>query len=75
MDDEFSETMPKAYQPDFPKELGQMATSPVTGQKLVLETLIDFVLFDENQEAQLDEGRLRVRRSTNSQSSRVLRVL
>ena len=59
VEDEFNDTLPKGYRPDFPKELGQMATNPITGQKLQLETLIDFVLFDENDEASLGDGRPR----------------
>ena len=56
IEDEFSESLPKGYMPDFPKELGQMATSPVTGKKLVLETLIDIVLFDKDGNADLGQG-------------------
>lgn len=56
MDDEFSEILPKAYRPNFPKELGHMAVNPFTREKLVVETLIDFKNFDENMEVTLDEG-------------------
>jgi hypothetical protein len=56
MDDEFSEVLPKAYRPNFPKELGHMAVNPFTREKLVVETLIDFVNFDENMECQLEQG-------------------
>lgn len=48
--------MPKSYRPDFPKELGHMATNPVTKQKLVVETLIEFVLFDEQGVCNIGEG-------------------
>lgn len=54
--DEFNDTLPKGYVPDFAKELGHMAKNPVTGQSLQLETLIDFIIFDDNQEVSLGEG-------------------
>jgi hypothetical protein len=33
-----------------------MATSPVTGQKMVVETLLEFVNYDENNEVDIGEG-------------------
>lgn len=48
--------MPKAMRPDFKKELGHMAVNPFTKEKLVLETLMEFVLFDEANVARLDQG-------------------
>lgn len=49
--------MPKSYRPDFPRELGHMATNPVTKTKLTLETLIEFVNYNENGEADIGEGK------------------
>lgn len=33
-----------------------MATNPVTGKKMVVETLLDFVNYNENSEAEIGEG-------------------
>jgi hypothetical protein len=65
--------MPKAARPDFVKELGKMATNPVTGQKLQLETLIDFLIFNEEGEVDLGQGKYKSCRCQNSKDSWLLR--
>lgn len=42
--------------PDFVKELGHMAINPFTKEKLVVETLIEFVQFNEQDVAFLQDG-------------------
>jgi hypothetical protein len=42
--------------PDFIKELSHMAVNPFTKEKLVVETLIEFVRFNEQDEAHLQDG-------------------
>ena len=62
LDDEFHELLPKAYRPDFPVELGDMAVNPFTKEKLVVATLIEFLSFSEEGCCEVEPG-LSIRKS------------
>ena len=48
--------LPRSYRPNFQKELTGMAVNPFTKEKLTIETLIEFVLFDDKGKADLGEN-------------------
>jgi hypothetical protein len=45
---EFDETMPKGYIPDFRAELDNFAINPFTKERLMVESLIEFLNYDDD---------------------------
>lgn len=53
---EFAENLPKGYIPDIKRELAQMAVNPFTREVLTIDTLLEFVNYDQNNEVLLQDG-------------------
>ena len=51
---EFDDSVPKNFIPDMKKELSYFAVNPFTKEKLTVETLLDIIVFDENNQYTID---------------------
>lgn len=56
VEQEFTETLPRGYIPQFKKELDYFAINPFTKEKLTVESLIEFINYDDNGNAFLENG-------------------